>query len=195
MVVAARTTRTGVSSQRPFPCRWRRICTNIQTASASIAGGHTQLRSVKVAFCGEPTISPTPETPMTTAGTVVQRWGWAVNRTDSAAIIAQPMPKALRIEPVMTLSVPPGKTTRVSTRAVTIPAASEPAITRATGTRSAHRRRRLRVAGLGGMGVDVHGGLALAVMGDALLPSVAVNGVAHPGQMAGMLGCACGCVC
>ena len=75
MVVAARTTRTGVSSQRPFPCRWRRICTNIQTASASIAGGHTQLKSVKVALSGEPTISATPETPMTTAGTVVQRWG------------------------------------------------------------------------------------------------------------------------
>ena len=47
-----------------------------------------------MALPGERTISPTPETPMTTAGTVVQRWGWLVKRTDSAAIIAQPSPKA-----------------------------------------------------------------------------------------------------
>jgi hypothetical protein len=58
-----------------------------------------------------------------------------VYRTDSPAITAQPRPNANRIEPVVTLSAAPGKTTRMSRRAVAIPAPSEPAMTRATGTR------------------------------------------------------------
>jgi hypothetical protein len=62
-VAAARTSRTGVSSQRPRPERARRICMNIQTASASVTGGHTQFSVVMVAFCGEQTKSPSPETP------------------------------------------------------------------------------------------------------------------------------------
>ena len=86
----------------------------------------------------------------------------------------------------MTLSVAPGKTTRMRTRAVTAPAISEPAMTRADRNGLGHGCCLDVLAALGGVGVDAHGGLALAVGGGALRLSVASMPVAHPGQMAGM---------
>ena len=47
-----------------------------------------------------------------TAGTAAQRWGWLVIRAERTRIIAQPRPKPRSADPVMTLSVAPGKTTR-----------------------------------------------------------------------------------
>ena len=68
-----------------------------------------------------------------TAGTVVHRCGWVVILAERTRIIAQPSPKATSMEPVITLSVAPGKTTRLRTRALNAPATSEPAMTRPTG--------------------------------------------------------------
>ena len=46
---------------------------------------------------------------------------------------AQPSPNPVSAEPVMTLSVPPAKTTRVSASAAAAPVAREPAMMRVTG--------------------------------------------------------------
>ncbi len=70
---------------------------------------------------------------MTTAGTAAHRWGRLVMREDRTAIRAQPNPNATSIEPVMTASVAPGKTTSARTRAVRAPAMREPATTLVTG--------------------------------------------------------------
>ena len=70
---------------------------------------------------------------MATAGTAAHRWGRLVMREDRTAIRAQPNPNATSIEPVMTASAAPGKTTRGRTRAVNAPATRETATTRVTG--------------------------------------------------------------
>ena len=70
---------------------------------------------------------------MTTAGTAAHRCGRLVTRVDRTANRAQPNPNPRSIEPVMTASVAPGKTTRARTRAVRAPAAREPATTPVTG--------------------------------------------------------------
>src|SRR5690349_8879734 len=130
---AARRTMTGVRSQRPRPVRDRRMETYIQPTRASITGGHPHVSVERVASRGEKTRRPTPVAVIATAGTVVHRCGWLVIRAERTRITAQPSPKATRADPVMALSVVPGKTTRTRTRARTAPATSDPAVTRATG--------------------------------------------------------------
>src|SRR3954447_5875175 len=98
MDAATRTTRTGVSSQRPRPVGARRIETCIQPARASIAGGHTQFRVETVASCGQQAKRPTPVAVMAIAGMDVQRWGWLVIRSDRTRIIAHPAPNATSAE-------------------------------------------------------------------------------------------------
>jgi len=70
---------------------------------------------------------------MKTAGTAAHDWARLVTRVVRTAIRAQPNPNARSIEPVMTASVAPGKTTRARTRAIRAPAAREPATTPVTG--------------------------------------------------------------
>ena len=69
---------------------------------------------------------------MTTAGTAAHRWARLVIRVDRAANRVQPKANPRSIEPVMTASVAPGKTTKARTRAVRAPAAREPATTPVT---------------------------------------------------------------
>ncbi len=175
-----------MTSQRPRPVNERRICTDIQTASASIAGGQTQLSADMAESAGEKTRRPVPTTVIATAGTAVQRWGCLVIRVERTCIIAQPRPKASSVDPVMTLSVAPGKTTRVRRRAVIAPVANEAAITRTTGPD----------VGRGSASVCsrccvVVESMLMAVSLSQwdrwlLRSSVAGIGVAHPGQMTGM---------
>ena len=124
---------TGVSIQRPTPPTDRRIRRNIQPASGSTIGGHTQLNQVIVSYPGVYSRSAMPQTPIAAAGTAAQRWGRFVWCTVSTAMSAQPNAKASRIEPVMTLSPLPANTTRVRVAAAPRPAAMEPATMRATG--------------------------------------------------------------
>jgi hypothetical protein len=70
-----------------------------------------------------------PVTAMTAAGTRAHFCGCSVRREERAASAAQPRLKPSRKAPVVTLSVAPGKTTRTSTRALTIPMRREPATT------------------------------------------------------------------
>ena len=85
-----------------------------------------------------------------------------------------------------TLSVAPGKTTRTRTRAITAPATSDPAMTRATGV----DRGTLGDPMCSRPGVVVVSTLMAISLsqwgGGALRWSVASMTVAHPGQMAGM---------
>ena len=66
---------TGVSSQRPTPRRTVASGRNIQPASASTIGGHTQLNQVITSYPGVNTRSARPLTPIAAAGTAAQRWG------------------------------------------------------------------------------------------------------------------------
>jgi hypothetical protein len=176
-----------VRSQRLRPVRARRIRTSIQTVSASTTGGHTQLSRVIVACSGVKARRANPVAARVAAGTAAQRCGWFVWRSVRTAMSAHPSPKPTRIEPVMTLSVPPAKTTRVSTRAVIAPAARDPATMRAMGP----------VGGVAGAATSARcsvwwwstlmSGLALAVGGGgALLISVVPIGFVRTGQMAGI---------
>ena len=106
---------------------------NVQTTSATIAGGQTQPTAVRAASPGERATSASPAVPMTTAGTAAHRWGRLVIRVEPTAIRAQPNPNPRSIDPVMTASVAPGKTTRARTRAVKAPATREPTTTPVTG--------------------------------------------------------------
>ena len=95
------------------------------------------------------------------------------------------MPKASSAAPVMTLSVAPAKTPRVSARAAAAPVARDTAMTVVT----------LRVLGVAGASVASGGTVgwrsvlmvvSLSQWDGALLSSVAANAIAHAGQMAGM---------
>jgi hypothetical protein len=71
---------------------------------------------------------------------------------DRTASTVQPTPKPRSIDPVMTLSVAPGSTTRLRTKAHAAPTNNDAAITRVTEV-----RRRFEVAGwsLGAVWVSV----------------------------------------
>ena len=89
-------------------------------------------------------------------------------------------------DPVMTLSVAPGKTTRTRTRAVTAPAISEPAMTRATG-RTGHGSVTRRARGPGWCWCRRSWrSRSRSEVVVALRSSVESMPIAHPGQMAGM---------
>ncbi len=101
---------------------------------------------------------------MATAGTTVQRCGRAVKRRDRTPIRAHPSANPASMAPVMVASVCPAKTTRLSVSAVASPAPRDATTMRANGPCGA-----VTVVDAAGVvdgavvGVDVHGGLALAV--------------------------------
>ena len=134
MLHAASTTNTGVSSHRPRRGRCRRICRNIQTTSATSAGGHTQASVRRADVVRREDHESEAGAVIAAAGTAAHRCGCVVRRLESTAMVAQPMPNPRSREPVMTLSVAPGKTAKVRARAVTAPATREPKTTRVTPT-------------------------------------------------------------
>ncbi len=101
---------------------------------------------------------------------------------------AQPNPKPISNEPVMTLSVPPAKTTSVRTRAAAMPAARDPAMMRPTGPGLGAAGTTVSVPSSGWPVVWWMSTLMTVSLSQwwFLLSSVAVNGFAHPGQMAGI---------
>ena len=70
---------------------------------------------------------------MAKAGTRAQRRARFVNLAVAHHSRAQPSPNATSKDPVMVASVPPGKTTATKTTATARPAATDPAMMRATG--------------------------------------------------------------
>jgi len=148
MAASARTPNTGYSSHG---CRrlegWRRECTVIHTTSASSSGGQTHPSAVSAAAPGARTMSPAPVMAIAAAGTVAQRFGRSVTRTDRTANSAHPTANPSRIAPVIAASRPPAKGPATSAIAATRPATSEPA------TIIADRRGAWRLAGPYGRGL------------------------------------------
>src|SRR3954452_18384850 len=125
------TTITGASSLRPPFDRWCRARGTIHTTRAITVTGHTQPAAVSSPSPGLEATRTTPVAVMAMAGTLAQACGWADRLSDQRARSAQPIPDAIRMEPVTTPSVAPGNTARVRTSARTPPAATEVATVRA----------------------------------------------------------------
>ena len=176
----------GRAATARFGSQWRRACRNIQTTSPSIAGGHTQ--SSSIVRRGDPRIAR-PATPMTTAGTAVQRWGWSVKRADSTPINAQPSPKASSIHPVMEALGSPGRTADNEDAADDQPGANEPDD---DGVRSRRwlRRRRVGRTGRRCRALSMtHGGLVLAVRCGTAVPAWSRTVSLAPVRWPGCAGC------